>query len=154
MIDFNIKDYVRKPISVIPAGRYTFKIKKADIKATKNSKDGHDNSRMAYILLEVISDFRKGEIIFSNYNIYNSSATATEMGRVKFAELCTAVGLEIINNISQLDGLIFDAQVSEGSYNGKANNNIDSHHEPKGDYTRISESQLTAPDELNDNIPF
>jgi hypothetical protein len=148
MIDFNVRDYMRL---VLPTGRYTVEIKKAILKTNK------DGNRMVNLMLKVVSEIKKGAVIFSNYNVYHSKEEAAEMARVKFSQLCHVVGLDDIKNIYDLEGKIFDAQISESSYNGNPTNNVDSHHEASGGYARISEAELmmgSPPPHLNDDIPF
>lgn len=148
MIDFNVKDYAR---SVLPAGRYTFNVLNAELKPTKSNPDCNYLS----VSLEVVSDFRKGTRIFDNFNIYHEKETVRNIGRSQLAELCNAIGLPEMKNISELLSCVVDAQVSVDFYNGNETNRVDKYFQTVGE--KISDFQMPEPkvdERFDDEIPF
>lgn len=115
MIDFDIRNYIK---SILPDGNYTFKIVDADLKPKKNNPE----CRYIAVVLEVISEFRKGTRIFDNFNIYYITETVQNIGRSRFAELCNAVNITELSMISEIIGKIVEAAVTEDEYIDKNTN--------------------------------
>jgi hypothetical protein len=147
MIDFNVRDYMR---SILPVGRYTFYIKNSQLKM---SKSGHE---MANIHLEVISDFRKGESIFKDFNIYHPGETAQRIAREELAALCAVVAIEDLKELRQLNDKVVDGEVIHEKYFDKNGNEqfackIKKFFEPRG----VKAIDIQAPDDkFDDDIAF
>lgn len=148
MLDFNVKDYAR---SVLPEGRYTFMIKNAHLKTSKSG------NAMANIQLEVLSDLRRGQSVFKDFNIYHPGEMAQRIAREELASLCTCIGLEDLKELGELNGKIVDGDVKHEKYVDKfgveqSNSKVKKFYETIG----IKEStNFQAPDDkFNDEIPF
>src|SRR5258706_5918827 len=109
MIDFDIKSYIK---TVLPSGEYTFRIKNPEIKPTKSCLNGLDDSKFLSIALEVVSEFRRGEIIYDNFNLYHSKETVCRIARQQFAALCDALDMTAIKEYGELHAAIVKAIVS------------------------------------------
>lgn len=147
MIDFNIRDYAR---TILPEATYTFQIKNAHLKTSKNGNN------MANIQLEVISDFRKGESIFKDFNIYHPSETAQRIAREELAKLCACIGIEDLKELSQLNDKVVDAEVFHESYiNKNGNEDISSKVKKFFETVGNKSSELQKPEApFDDEIAF
>jgi hypothetical protein len=146
MIDFNLKEYVR---SALPDGRYTFRIKNAELKYSKSG------DQMANIQLEVVSEFRRGQTIFKNLNIYNPSEAAQRMAREELADICTYVGIDNLKDLKELHNKIVDADVIAKEYMGKPSNEVKRFYETVGIKTDFqAPEQPIVEDKFNDEVPF
>lgn len=148
MIDFNIKDYVQ---SILPEARYTFVIKNAQL---KNSKNGNT---MASIQLEVISDFRKGASVSKDFNIYHPNETAERIAREEIAKLCVAIGIDDLKELSELNNKIVDADVFQEKYINKNNGNEELSNKVKKFYEPIGKKTVDIQlpeDKFDDEISF
>lgn len=143
MIDFNIRDYVRE---ALPDGRYTFLIKKTEMKPTKGGDP------MASLHLKVTSAFRTGQVIIKNFNIYNPSEIAQRMAREELAAVCNMVGVEDLKNLNQLEGLTIDAEVIKTEYNGKPSNEVKKFFETVNKSASMNALSNDAP--FDDDIKF
>lgn len=108
MIDFNIRNYVK---SLVPPGKYTVRIKISELKATKETLNGRDNSKFLQVGFEIVSAFLSGQMLFDNMNIYHSKEQVATIGRERLAQLCDVIGLLEMDNTHQLIGKILDVDV-------------------------------------------
>ncbi|TMI77271.1 MAG: DUF669 domain-containing protein, partial [Bacteroidetes bacterium] len=109
MLNFNIKEYVK---TVLPPGEYTLRIKKSQLKPSKNNPEIYHLN----VIFEVISDFRRGAILSENFNIYHPNETAQRIGRENLASLASAAGVLDLKNIEELEKCIIEATVKEDFY--------------------------------------
>lgn len=138
MIDFDVKSYIK---SVIPAGRYTFRIGHPEIKDVKKN----DGSRLLNISLTVVSDYRKGARISDNFNLYHIKENVAEMAREKFAKICDYIDLPDIKHFNEIDGRLIEADISIETYNGDDKNKVDKYYRYIGD---------KKPEIKSEDIPF
>jgi hypothetical protein len=95
---FNAADeeYDEKRFAPIPVGDY--KAILGDIKLT-TTKNGQ--GQYFACIFEIVEGEFAGRIIFNNINVINANATAQDIGRRTFAQICRAVG--VIKPQSELD---------------------------------------------------
>jgi hypothetical protein len=141
MIDFNAKDYLGGELA---PGVYSFRIKDVSLKGNKNNEGKH-----LAVLLEVVSDFRKGKTIFDNINIYNASKAAQEMAREKLAGLLKVLDMIELRDLHKLINHVVDAEVIEDN---KVKKYLESIRSATAEDAQID--FLAPNDKFNDEIPF
>lgn len=86
----------------IPAGDYTFAVKTAELKQTKNG-----TGEYIKLACQVIGPTNSGRIIFKNINLVNANADAQRIGRQELARFMAATGINQLSDTDQLVGRTF-----------------------------------------------
>ena len=101
--------------SVIPQGDYNAQIVKSEIKPTKNG----DGKRLNF-QFKILDGKFKGRIIFVGLNIENPNPIAVEISMKELTSICKSVGLEDIEDSTELHGQPLQIKVAvkppQGNY--------------------------------------
>jgi len=91
----------------IPAGEYTARVTKSDIKTTRAG-----NGEYIALQVEIMDEGPyNGRIIFENFNIVNPNEQAVKIARSSLKQLCSAVGITDLEDTAELHGTPFRARV-------------------------------------------
>jgi hypothetical protein len=146
MIDFDLKSYAKR---IAPTGEYIVRVMGSDLKHTK----ANNGSRYLEVRFKIVEGPMAGVFLAKKFNIYNASETAERMARESFCAFCDNACVPNIKSYAELEGATLLARVSETYYQDHPKNEVDSFAKYEGT-VRVSEAQLTAPPQLNDDIPF
>jgi len=146
MIDFDLKSYAKR---VAPTGEYIVRVMGSDLKYTK----ANNGSRYLEVRFKIADGPMSGVFIAKKFNIYNASETAERMARESFCAFCEAACVANIKSYAELEGATLLARVSQIYYQDQPKNEIDGFAKYEGT-VRVTEEELTAPPQLNDDIPF
>ena len=92
-------------IDLVPEGWYTAQITKSEI---KDSSTGGKYISLQFKIVE--GDYAK-RVVFANLNIVNSNATTVKIAEQQLKKICTALGLEEIEDTSELHNQDLQIQV-------------------------------------------
>jgi hypothetical protein len=120
----------------IPEGKYTAKIKTADVKDTKSGTGQYLN-----IMWEIAKGDSTGRVVFDMINFRNANPKAQEIGLRQLSGLLAATGIKRLEDTDQLIGLSAEIKVViEESAGFDPSNQVKS-------YKAIAGSPLPAPAE-------
>lgn len=83
----------------LPAGWYTAKITKAEVKDTKAG-----TGQYIAVRYDITGPSHQGRVVFGNLNIKNPNPKAEEIGRMELGNLMRAIGLTRVTDTDQLVG--------------------------------------------------
>ena len=92
-------------MDLVPEGWYTAQITKSEI---KDSSTGGKYISLQFKIVE--GDYAK-RVVFANLNIVNSNATTVKIAEQQLKKICTALGLEEIEDTSELHNQDLQIQV-------------------------------------------
>lgn len=100
---------------VIPAGQYTVKIERAQLKDTKSG-----TGRYISLMLRVQGPTHSNAVVFAMVNISNQNQEAERIGKAQLRSIMEAIGLQTITDTDQLIGGVMDVKVAveKDTYNG------------------------------------
>ena len=100
---------------VIPAGQYTVKIERAQLKDTKSG-----TGRYISLMLRVQGPTHSNAVVFAMINISNQNQEAERIGKAQLRSIMEAIGLQTITDTDQLIGGVMDVKVAveKDTYNG------------------------------------
>lgn len=100
---------------VIPAGQYTVKIERAQLKDTKSG-----TGRYISLMLRVQGPTHSNAVVFAMVNISNQNQEAERIGKAQLRSIMEAIGLQTITDTDQLIGGMMDVKVAveKDTYNG------------------------------------
>lgn len=85
--------------NLLPTGQYLFAIEGGEVKATN---DG--NGEYIQLDLLVVDGEHSGSSLKPKFNIVNSNELAVKIGLSELGELCDAVGVPVMDNLTQIFG--------------------------------------------------
>ena len=99
----------------IPAGQYTVKIERAQLKDTKSGTGRYIN-----VMLRVQGPTHSNAVVFAMVNISNQNQEAERIGKAQLRSIMEAIGLQTITDTDQLIGGVMDVKVAveKDTYNG------------------------------------
>ena len=125
-LDINFDDLPQEPsgngeFKPLPAGWYSAKINKADLKATK---DG--TGQYIAIRYDITGPTHQGRVVFGNVNIKNKSFDAENIGRKQLNDIRLALGIGQLSDTDQLIGgnLQIKLEIKEATEQYAARNEI------------------------------
>ena len=83
----------------LPAGWYSAKITKAELRATKNGTGSYIAVRY-----DITGPSHQGRVVFGNVNIKNANSEAERIGREQLGELMRSIGLTRVQDSDELVG--------------------------------------------------
>lgn len=91
----------------IPAGEYTLRVTKSEIKTTRAG-----NGEYISLQMEVMDEGPyNGRIVFENLNIVNPNEQAVKIARAALKQLCQAIGISELEDTAELHGTPFRARL-------------------------------------------
>ena len=104
----------------IPAGNYIAQIIESDLRVTKAG-----NGEYIALTWEILGDEYAGRRIFSNLNIVNPNEKAVQIAKSFLKQICTAIGLESVQDTQELHGapMAVTVKIQAGS-RGYADQNV------------------------------
>ena len=114
---FNVQDLPQdeQQGGVIPAGQYTVKIERAQLKDTKSGTGRYIN-----VMLRVQGPTHANAVVFAMVNISNQNQEAERIGKAQLRSIMESIGLQTITDTDQLIGGVMDVKVAveKDTYNG------------------------------------
>jgi hypothetical protein len=91
----------------VPAGDYTMRITKSEIKTTKAG-----NGEYISLQMEILDEGAyHGRVIYDNLNIVNPNEMAVKIARATLKQICEAVGVKELEDTNELHGTPFIGRV-------------------------------------------
>ena len=107
-------------MDLLPEGWYTAQIVKSEIKDTKTG------GKYISLHFKIVEGEYAKRMVFANLNIVNANATTVKIAEQHLKKICNAVGLEEIEDTSELHGqdLQIKVKIQEATSNYPAKNDV------------------------------
>lgn len=111
-------------LEALPAGEYTVSVLESIV---KNAKANPSNKYLE-LSLEVVDGPHKGRRLWDRFNLWNANPVAVQIAESQLSALCKAIGIQAINDSSELHNQVISAKViASRRDNGDVSNEVKSY---------------------------